>query len=176
MIKDLSIDEIILRTPRITDLHAFNYYAKKPNIGPNAGWKPHESLKESEQFLKMFIIQKNVWAITLKDCDIMIGSISLNNQEFNFVEGNGIEIGYVLDDTYWQKGYMTKILGRVIKYLFEETDINYISIYHYEDNIGSKRVIEKNNFKYIDEILKIDSFDILRVSLKYKLLKEEYKP
>ena len=40
-----------LRPWRKEDLEDFHRYCKDPEVGPNAGWKPHESLEESWSIL-----------------------------------------------------------------------------------------------------------------------------
>ena len=45
--KQFETQRLILRPWRIEDLEDFNHYCQDPEVGPNAGWKPHESLEES---------------------------------------------------------------------------------------------------------------------------------
>ena len=42
-------------------------YASTPNVGPLAGWKPHETTGESKMRIKKIIIPNGIWKITLKD-------------------------------------------------------------------------------------------------------------
>ena len=51
----IETDRLILRPFTYTDLDDLYEYAKNPNVGPNAGWKPHEDLDESMAILKNFI-------------------------------------------------------------------------------------------------------------------------
>lgn len=46
-------------------------------MGPPAGWKPHESIEESRNILKMFAKWGNHWAVTKREEDKMVGSIGL---------------------------------------------------------------------------------------------------
>jgi valyl-tRNA synthetase len=85
--KTLVTERLILRALKLSDLEAFNGYSKKPNIGPNAGWKPHQSLEESEAILKMMIREDEVWGITEKTSDVLIGSLK-TKYDFKEVEEN----------------------------------------------------------------------------------------
>jgi len=85
----LETERLILRRFRETDLDDFNEYAKNPNVGPNAGWKPHESKEESMEILKQFIDSKEVWAIVEKaqirslaqlDCTKIKGVITIEQK------------------------------------------------------------------------------------------------
>lgn len=43
-----------------SDIHDFYEFAKSPNIGPNAGWEPHNSLEMSLGILRSIIESNNV--------------------------------------------------------------------------------------------------------------------
>ena len=56
-------------------------YAKNPNVGPNAGWKPHESVEESKAILESWIHsdeEEDIWAIVPKETGRACGSIGLH--------------------------------------------------------------------------------------------------
>ena len=146
MIKELETQRLILRKPVIEDLKDFHKYASKSNIGPNAGWLPHYSLEESKHVLKSFIKENNVWAITLKAYNKLIGTIDLRDHDYFSHEV--YEIGYSLDDKYWNKGIVTEALNKVIDYAFGELKIKRLIASHSENNIASQKVLEKNGFIY----------------------------
>jgi len=53
-------------------------------------------------------------------------------------------MGYVLGEQFWNNGYMSEALTRVIDFLFETTDVNRIEAEHDVSNPGSGRVMEKS--------------------------------
>lgn len=57
-------------------------------------------------------------------------------------------IGYAMSEKYWGKGFMTEAVQAVIKYGFDVLKLDLISAYCYPFNSQSKRVLEKNGFKY----------------------------
>lgn len=63
----LETERLILRSWRRKDAPALYAYAKNPNVGPNAGWKPHASVGESRQIITQLFQQNMTWAITLKE-------------------------------------------------------------------------------------------------------------
>lgn len=146
--KTLVSKRLILRPLKPLDLVAFHAYAKKETIGPNAGWEPHTSLKESAQILKLLIKEQEVWGITLKESDELIGTIGLHARNFENAMENRRELGYVLDDLYWGKGLMTEASAKVLAYGFLELDLDEIVCGHLPSNRRSQRVIEKTNFIY----------------------------
>lgn len=145
--KTLETERMILRPWKIEDLEDFYEYAKNQNVGPNAGWEPHKDKEVSLKILQAFIQKDEVRAIVYKENGKVIGSIGIHNDKKR--EGTGAKmIGYVLSETYWGKGLMPEAVKAVVTYLFEEENINVISIYHYPFNTRSKKVIEKCGFKY----------------------------
>lgn len=57
-------------------------------------------------------------------------------------------LGYAMSEHYWGKGLMTEAAQAVIKYGFDERNLDLISAYCYPFNNRSRRVLEKNNFQY----------------------------
>ncbi|QHQ62063.1 GNAT family N-acetyltransferase [Anaerocolumna sedimenticola] len=153
--KVLETDRLLLRNWEISDLEDFYEYAKSPNIGPMAGWKPHQSLDESQKILNSFIEEEEVWAVVYKSNRKVIGSIGLHNDRKRNAE-NIRMIGYVLSENYWGLGLIPEAVREVVRYSFEELDLVLISIYHYPFNYQSKRVIEKCGFQY-EGILRMGS-------------------
>ncbi len=174
--KELESERLILRSWTLEDLGDFYEYAKNDNVGPNAGWKPHESKEESEKILKSFIKNNEVWAIEYKENKKVIGSIGLHKDEMRM----GIKakmLGYVLSKDYWGEGLMTEAAKEVIKYGFEKEELDLISVRHFRFNDRSKRVIEKCGFKYEGTLRKgrkLFNDEVVDLVL-YSILKEEYR-
>ena len=69
---------------------------------------------------------------------------------------NSIELGYAIGEAFWNKGYTTEAVKKVIEFEFE-SDLHKIVITHFEGNKPSKRVIEKCGLTY-EGTLKDDIF------------------
>ncbi len=54
-----------------------------------------------------------------------------------------IEIGFALKRTAWGKGYATEACSRILRFAFEETILDEVIATFYEENLASKRVLEK---------------------------------
>ncbi|MGI6086124.1 MAG: GNAT family N-acetyltransferase [Acetivibrionales bacterium] len=143
----LESERLILRPFKEDDLDDFYEYAKNPNVGPNAGWKPHDSKEESSEILKEFMEKDEVWAIADRKTNRVIGSIGLHHDRKRDNKKAKM-LGYVLAEPYWGKGLATEAAKRVIQYAFEELELDLLSVYHYPFNNRSKRVIEKCGFHY----------------------------
>lgn len=173
--KTLVTSRLILRDLRPTDLKAFHAYAKKPHIGPAAGWAPHKSLEDSNKILKMMIHEQEVWAITLKSDDTLIGTIGLHVRNFDNAMENRKEIGYVLDDTHWGKGLMVEAVLKVLEYGFKTVELDEITCGHSVINIRSKRVIEKTGFRFTHIETRQDAYQQDIEIMMYKIRLKDYK-
>lgn len=149
--KQLETNRVILREWKPSDADDLYEYASGPNIGPVAGWKPHENLDESKKILVMFINAADTWAIELKENHKVIGSVGLHHRKKADIDFD-LELGYVLSESYWGKGIMPEVVERVKEFAFEELKIQTLLVSHFTFNSQSKRVIEKAGFKYLKQI------------------------
>ena len=171
----LETERLVLRGWQLEDPDDLYEYAENPSVGPMAGWKPHSSKEESLNILKYYMENDDRWAIVLKENRKVIGSVNLKPDE-NRGKYHAKLISFALSINYWGNGYMTEAVKRVIRYAFEEMNIDLLSAFHYPQNFRSKRVIEKCGFQY-EGIIKNGAktydghiFD----SVVYSILKSKY--
>ena len=138
---ELKTERLLLRPITEADAEATLAYAKGPNVGPNAGWKPHENLEETHQVLKeVFLDKENIWGIVFEDT--LIGSIGLMDDPKRQNPHTKM-LGYAIGEAYWGNGIMTEAARAVLAYGFETLQIDLISGYCYTFNTRSRRVLEK---------------------------------
>lgn len=139
---------LLLRPFREEDIESFFSCCKNPNLGRNAGWKPHQTLEESQAVLEeVFLNQMNIWAITLKESSELIGAIGLlPDPKRSYKEA--MTLGYWLDEDHWGKGYMTEAVNCILHYVFEKLPVEIITATCYPHNLQSQRVLIKNGFIY----------------------------
>jgi len=171
----LYTERLILREFYISDVADMFDYAKNPNVGPNAGWKPHRNIGESFLVISELTESNDVWAIVYKKNNKVIGSIGLHKDMKRYNQKARM-IGFVLNEDYWGQGLATEAAKFIIKYGFEVLDLDMISVYHYPHNNRSKRVIEKCGFKF-EGVLRnatlLYNGDILD-DVCYSMTKDEY--
>ncbi|MGB4609120.1 MAG: GNAT family N-acetyltransferase [Saccharofermentanales bacterium] len=145
---ELQTERLLLRTWRESDLDDLYEYASVDGVGQMAGWTPHKDKNESAEILNIFIRKKKTFAVEYRNK--VIGSIGIENyNEYLLSElsdKRGCELGFVLSKDYWGKGFMVEAVREVIRYLFEESDLDFIICGFFEWNIQSKRVQEKCGF------------------------------
>lgn len=174
--KIIETERLILRPFMESDLDDFYQYAKNPNIGPNAGWKPHESLDESKEILKNFIEEDQVLAIVFKDNNKVIGSLGLHKDHLRSSD-NVRMLGYVLSEDYWGRGIVTEASKAILAYAFTDLGLTMVSVHHYSFNHKSRRVIEKCGFTYegtLRHCIKIYDGNIYDL-VCYSMTKEEWE-
>ena len=142
----LETKRLFIRDLTYQDLDALFDYAKRPMIGPMAGWQPHHDRSESKLVLEWMIKSKEVFAITPKETNQLIGTIGLHVRKKEHERFQIRELGYALSNDYWGVGIMPEAVKAIIKYGFETMDLKKIIVGHMVSNVQSKRVIEKCGF------------------------------
>lgn len=99
-----------------------------------------------------------MWILIEKDKKAIIGGICFHGEPN---EKNEIEIGYGIDSEFRNKGYMTESISGLIHWIRENKDVRSIIAETATTNISSIKVLEKNDFKVIQQcensmILKLD--------------------
>ena len=106
-VPQLETDRLILRMWSKKDAAALYDYARDPDVGPNAGWKPHANVGESRLIIDQLFRRNMTWAIVEKATGVVVGSIGFEPDKYR----PGIdskEMGYSLAKSRWGKGYMTE--------------------------------------------------------------------
>jgi len=120
----------------------FEGYAQDPEVTRYLTWKPHQNIREAEEFLlacgRLWREKKDfTYTITLKDDDRFMGMFGLHPMKLM------IEVGYALAHPHWGKGFMTEALRAVVDWAFTQPDIFRVQAFCDVDNIGSAHVMEK---------------------------------
>lgn len=148
--KPLETERLLLRDWRLEDAGDLYEYARRGEVGPAAGWKPHESLEESREVISRFLMEAETYAIVLKENQKVIGSIGLHKKcmDLRLASLSQRMIGYVLNPVYWGRGIMPEAVRRLLDYGFDELNLDLIWCGYYDFNHKSKRVVEKCGFRY----------------------------
>lgn len=174
--KTMETERLILRPFTYTDSEDLYEYAKNPNIGPHAGWKPHEDIDETRAILKSFMEDDEVLAIVWRANKKVIGSIGLHKDQLRSADKVKM-LGYVLSEDYWGKGIITEASRAVLAYAFTDLQLSLVTVHHYAYNQKSRRVIEKCGFHYegtlrhCTKIFNGNTFDLMC----YSMTKDEWE-
>lgn len=141
--ESIATERLLLRKPRLSDAEAIlEEYARDPLATRYLLFRPHESLEETSAFLQARLAkwgagEELVWAITVKPEDRVVGMIACR---FN---GHRADIGYVLAQRLWGRGYMAEAVRSVVNWALGQEGIYRVWAVCDTGNAASARVMEK---------------------------------
>lgn len=145
----LTTDRLVLRQAIPNDAAQIHYLRSDDLINqfiPTR--KKSESVEDAAAFIenKRLEVTNNkliYWAISLKDNPQLIGTICLWNLSQELSKG---ELGYDLSSIFQGKGIMSEAVKKVVQFGFDNMNLEIIEAYTQNNNMGSIRLLEKNNF------------------------------
>lgn len=176
-IEVIETERLILRGWSLDDAADLYDYARNPNVGPHGGWKPHESIGESKKIItELFLGKYDIWAMVDKQTGKVIGSIGFEKDTIRD-EPLCLELGYAMAEDYWGRGLMTEAAKAVIRFGFEKSGLEMISIYRNPVNYRSERVIEKCHFIYEGTLRRANKVYTgeIRDAACYSMLRKEFE-
>lgn len=103
------------------------------------GIRTEISIKETFTEMLNSVDDSKYWIIRDRESNGFMGLVSLDPHH----NGEDVEVSYQLLPKWWEKGYATEVINRVIKFAFEVLDINKIVAEMQTANIRSKKLLEK---------------------------------
>ena len=148
----LQTERLLLRPWRESDAPALFKYAQNPNVGPIAGWPPHQSEDESRTIIQKVLSNPGIFAVVLKATNEAIGSIGIMplrsaTRTVSLAEGE-CELGFWIGEPFWGQGLIPEAVHELLRYAFGELSMSAVWCGYYEGNVKSQRTQEKCGFKY----------------------------
>ncbi len=146
----LETKRLILRRWEEADAQSLFEYASDPDVGPVAGWPPHQSIDESLNVIRNVFTGSECYAICERDSGRAIGAIELKlNGHTDMTERDDeCELGYWLGKPFWGRGYVPEAAQAILRHGFEDLGMTAIWCGYYDGNEKSRRVQEKVGFVY----------------------------
>ena len=158
----IASDRLLLRPWQEDDAPLLYRYASAPDVGPRAGWAPHQSVEESLHIIQTVFRNPTTWAIIRKEDNLLVGAIGYGPScdcHLPAREGEPT-VGYWIAKPFWNQGLCTEALQRLIAHLRQQNESNEnnenneVSTHaipslisgHFIDNPASGRVMEKCGF------------------------------
>ena len=178
--KEFETSRLLLRRIRENDyIDAFNNWCSDPDVARYTLWKKHINMEVTKKLFNIWMDDyKNNdtfrWVVELKDTHELIGTIDVASKKY--LPFGVVEIGYCYGKKFWNNGYGTEALKGVIKYLFDEVDVDLICADHMSHNPNSGRVMKKAGMTYegIQRGRVLDNDGIRNDLISYSITKEEY--
>ena len=171
---DIETDRLLIRRLNIHDAPAMYSYMQRPEVAEHVLWEAHTSISDTKAYIRYMLRKYRLgepasWGIEWKESGEVIGTIGYM---WHNSEHSSVELGYSLNNEYWNHGIMTEALQAVIDYTFRIKMLNRIEAQHETRNPASGRVMQKcgmakegtlrsrlcNKGEYVD----VDLYAILR--------------
>ena len=171
--RHIETERLILRDIRMEDIQ--EYYERLYGDGDVCRYllfDPHQDIGESLASIEGVLQQYEEgkfyrWGITRKGEDSLIGVIGLVRIN---EETNTCSFAYLLGCDYWNQGYGTESLKAVIRFAFEELELERIVADHMSANPASGAVMRKAGMEHIGtEIAKYDKCGKLQDAEVYEI-------
>jgi uncharacterized cupin superfamily protein/RimJ/RimL family protein N-acetyltransferase len=147
----IETDRLILRPFKFSDAKNIFAYASKPNVAELVTWDPHKSITEAEEHIKFgFTGYAQGLLAPLGVClktnpEVVIGSVGAF---WSSKPHKVIELGAVLDDTFWGQGIIPEALIKLIEVSWSHYDVERIQARCKVGNTKSRRMLEKSGMNY----------------------------
>lgn len=175
----LNTKRLILRPWEEADAESLYEYARDNRVGPIAGWPVHTSVENSRDIIKNVLSAPETYAVCLKEDNRAIGSIGLmigklSNLDLPDTEG---EIGYWIGVPFWGQGLIPEATVEIIRYAFEDLNLETLWCGYFDGNEKSRRVMEKCGFihHHTNKDIHWQLMDDIRTEHVARLTKKEWR-
>lgn len=174
----LETDRLILRQVTYDDASSLLKYLSDIDVMKYYGLEPFKSIDEAIEEIYWYkqIFREGTgirWGISLRGQDQIIGSCGFFDRA---EEHYRAEIGYELSKEHWGKGLASEALRAVIRYGFEQMNLQRIQALIEPPNIPSQKLVERQGFIREGLLRSYEytcgKFDDLYM---YSMLKQDYK-
>lgn len=174
----IETERLVLRPWKEEDAEALYRYARDSEIGPAAGWAPHTSVEDSLEIIRTVFVAPETYAVVLKNTGEPVGccGIMFSNglHSADMAQGEA-EIGYWIGKPYWGQGLIPEAVRALLHRAFNELHLLAVWCGYYEGNHKSRRVCEKNGFRFHHTNRNIISpFGDVRTEFFYKMTLQDY--
>lgn len=176
---ELATVRLIIRTPQERDVHDIFVLMSDLEIAAITGFRPMNTLSEAEGKIRREMDGGLMFCILEKNLpEKVLGVFEITPHKTNTVSGEkcNYEICYFLHKEARGKGYMTEVVKRMKRYLFDERMADSLTIAVLPRNDASRRVALKSGFTYegLEKKCGMNYFDEVVDLEYYTLYKEEY--
>lgn len=145
----LETEHLVLRRISLLDAEDMHEYAADPEVSQYLTWTPHPSIAYTREYLEYLDTRYSIgdffdWAIVERASGKMIGTCGFTRFR---CEDDCAEVGYVLNRSFWGRGYAAEAVRAVIDFGFRTLSLQRIEAKFLEGNDRSLRVTEKVGMK-----------------------------
>jgi RimJ/RimL family protein N-acetyltransferase len=151
---EIRTERLVLRPLRESDVDDLWPHVSDPEVSRKLTWSAHKERAETLEVVRGLIRAREIGT------DLVWG-IEHEGKVCGFVGLHGIkwtirawrvdraELAYWIGAPLWGKGYMTEAARAVTRWGFDVAQLHKITIGCVEDNLASKRIIEKLGYRFL---------------------------
>ncbi|MBP9777840.1 MAG: GNAT family N-acetyltransferase [Rickettsiaceae bacterium] len=148
----LETERLILKTPKLTDLHNLTVLRSDYKVMQNTGYGVTQTNEEVKEYLNFAINYEEkhgmgFFLVFEKESGDFVGEAGLFHLLFDDTQSE-IEVAYHLHKKFWSKGYATELTRTLVKWGFQHLSINRLVASTYPDNIASQKALKKSGFDF----------------------------
>ena len=174
--KPLETERLILRPFTEEDAVGLYAYARHPEVGPWAGWKPHADEAESLRVIREIFLPSDTLAVIQKSDGRLIGSAGFVGKHRTELGTPSEEVGYSLARDCWGQGLIPEAVEAILRHSF--VDLGYAAIWaaYYDGNRKSKRVMQKCGMTYrLSRVEPVEQLGETRLAHYFAITRREWE-
>ncbi len=147
---ELRTENLVLRRYHPDDAEQlYKSFGSDPDMYKYSGWNPYATPEMAMETVQHFIgsyedEHSYSWVMDARGNDVVAGTIGAYDYE------NGqIEVGFSVAKEWQGRGLATEALRKVLEYLTQNEGISCVTAWCAEENIASKRVLERSGMKLV---------------------------
>jgi ribosomal-protein-alanine N-acetyltransferase len=146
----LETERTVLRKVREQDENDMFYYCSDEEVSRYTTWYKHNTIEDTRLFINKILEEyKNQqvapWGVEDKTTGKFIGTCGFVYWNTNHSRA---ELAYALSKEYWNQGYMTEIVRKIVEFGFSKMELVRIEARCLLDNMGSARVMKKSGMTF----------------------------
>ena len=166
----LESERLILRPITMDDLDAIFKWAGDPRVNKYMIYPLYKNKEEGIEWLKSLYQDddKKDFGFVLKETGELIGSGGI----YYHPERGLWSIGYNLAYDYWNRGFTTEAMEKIIEWGRQELGVKEVAATFAVENVGSRRVMEKLGMTFLEDhdYTKLDGSETFTAKTYHKVL------
>ena len=164
----INTNRLLIRLVSIYDYKDYYAFCSNPKVCEYLTFNPYNNVfqakKAIDNMIRSYLIGSDVnFSIVDKRNNKVIGSISLTFSKHT----NSADVGYILDEDYWNQKIMSEALNEVINVAFNYYKLDYLTASYIKENKPSEAILRKFKFNIYDVV----DGGFIKNNKKYDLVK-----
>ena len=140
----LETERLILRPLTPDDAETAFIWHSDPRVNKFMSYPLYTDISQTVRWITEIVpVEEDIhWGIVLKESNKVVGMIAV----FDIQNARMGDIGYRIHPEYWNMGITTEALKEVVRFIFENTEIERLNGRADVRNVASNKVMEKCGF------------------------------